>query len=776
MVIWSLGNEAGNGHNFYQTYLLIRGRDKMRPIQYEQSGHEWNTDIVCPMYAKPQHIEHYAKTYTDRPLILCEYEHAMGNSVGNIKDYWEIIEKYPQLQGGFIWDWVDQGFYMRDDKGQSFYTYGGDYGPKDVPSDSNFLINGLVFPDRTPHPALQEVKKVYQYVKFLLTDQEAVTIEIQNHYDFKSLINTTLDYTWLVEGKPVAKGTFVPGPVSAGKSVTFNIKKPVLKGGQALHLTVGLRTDSAYSLIPKGHIIASEQFTINDFQFPSLNFSKKRITAIDASGKLALSGSKFSLIFDKTTGDLATYTFNGQSLLNQPIEPCFWRAPIDNDNGNGMPDRCKVWKDIPSTRKLVLFDVNTDTVPVRITTTWRLEEVSSNLTFTWLIDADGMLKLDYNFQPDADAGKSSWIRKGAAHESVFSPNEKIPSAIEVPSLIAVKSGAFSLAFSFMAEMFTDRMVLWNSEGWSRGALHCELHRDRLNFMMAGNQGIEFDYQFKTNIDYSILIVFDSPGKLATLFVNGEKVAQSKVNGENLLDFSRKTFSGAYDEDGRVFNGTISLIAAWDKCLGEAEARVLHSRTTIPRENLLLMYTMKQQANGMITDESGHGYDGSLKVIASYLPEIPRIGIRFAIPDTYNQVEWTGRGPQENYQDRFTSAFVGHYNASCEELYTPYIRPQENGYRTGVKELTIFAEKKNSLKIQGGQPISFSALPYPMEQFDYTTSQKRHTTDLKLTQTTYIHLDLVQMGVGGDDSWGARTHEKYTLRKKPFRFTLYIAPQ
>jgi len=776
VIMWSLGNEAGDGVNFKLTADWTRKRDSSRPVHYERAGMGENSDIYCPMYAGINYLQWYASEKRDKPLIMCEYAHAMGNSTGNLQDYWDVIEANPQLQGGSIWDWVDQGFYKKDANGNVFFSYGGDYGPKDVPSDSNFLINGLVFPDRTPHPALQEVKKVYQYVKFMLKDKDAVDIEVQNHYDFISLKNTTLDYTWLAEGKPVARGTVIPGAVNPGDSVILTISKPSVKNGESLHLTLELRTDSAYNLIPKGHIIASEQFTINDFQFTPVSFSKKSITTDDASGKLALSGKNFSLIFDKSTGDLATYTLNGQPLLNQSIQPCFWRAPIDNDNGNGMPERCKVWKDIPASRKLILFDANTDTVPVRITTTWRLEPVSSYLTFTWFIDANGMIRIDYFFKPDSDEGKNLWIRRCTNQNFVFSPNEKAPAAIEIPSLAREKSSTFSLAFRFNATKLTNRMVLWNSDGWSRGALHCELHGDKLNFMLAGNQRIEFDYPFKTNTDYNILIVFNSPDKLATLFVDGEKVSQSNIAGENQLDLSRKTFSGAFDEDGRVFNGTISLVAAWNTCLNGTDARLLHSGTAIPEKNLLVAYRMKQQTNGMIADESGHQHDGILKAIDSNQPEIPRIGIRFAIPDLYNQVEWTGRGPHENYQDRLSSAYVGNYKATCQELYTPYIRPQENGYRTGVKELTITADKKKSLQIKGGQLFSFSALPYSMEQLDYTTSQNRHTSDLKLTGTTYLHLDLLQMGVGGDDSWGARTHEKYILHKKPYKFTLYIIPR
>ena len=172
VIIWSMGNEAGDGHNFLNGYKWIKGRDATRPVQYERAEHltnapERHTDIWCPMYSKIEYLESYAKdTKNDRPLIMCEYAHAMGNSTGNLQDYWDVIEKYPKLQGGFIWDWVDQGLLKTNEDGEKYWTYGGDYGEEGIPSDGNFCLNGLVWPDRTPHPGLAEVNKVYQYIGF----------------------------------------------------------------------------------------------------------------------------------------------------------------------------------------------------------------------------------------------------------------------------------------------------------------------------------------------------------------------------------------------------------------------------------------------------------------------------------------------------------------------------------------------------------------------------------------------------------------------------------
>ncbi|MEJ2628303.1 MAG: glycoside hydrolase family 2 TIM barrel-domain containing protein, partial [bacterium] len=205
VMIWSLGNEAGNGYNFYQTYLFLHSRDKMRPIQYEQARLEWNTDIFCPMYMKIPDIEIYAQKYNDRPLILCEYEHAMGNSEGNLKDYWDTIEKYPNLQGGFIWDWVDQGLASKNEKGE-FWAYGGDYGPAGTPSDGNFCINGVVFPDRSIKPHSREVKHVYQNIGFKADDLSTGKISIINKFRFTNLNKYAFSYDITANGKIVSTG------------------------------------------------------------------------------------------------------------------------------------------------------------------------------------------------------------------------------------------------------------------------------------------------------------------------------------------------------------------------------------------------------------------------------------------------------------------------------------------------------------------------------------------------------------------------------------------
>ncbi|MDZ7738021.1 MAG: glycoside hydrolase family 2 TIM barrel-domain containing protein [Bacteroidales bacterium] len=212
VIIWSMGNEAGDGQNFVDIYKWIRKRDNTRPVQYERAEKSTNTpehhtDIWCPMYAGIDYLERYAQDRDSyRPLILCEYAHAMGNSVGNLQDYWDVIEEYPILQGGFIWDWVDQGLLKENEEGEEFWAYGGDFGPEGVPSDGIFCINGLVWPDRSAHPALEEVKKVYQYAGFEMHDAERGILLVENKYAFTGLDRFILRWELLKDGEVVGIG------------------------------------------------------------------------------------------------------------------------------------------------------------------------------------------------------------------------------------------------------------------------------------------------------------------------------------------------------------------------------------------------------------------------------------------------------------------------------------------------------------------------------------------------------------------------------------------
>ncbi|HPS63831.1 MAG TPA: glycoside hydrolase family 2 TIM barrel-domain containing protein, partial [Bacteroidales bacterium] len=261
VIIWSLGNEAGNGCNFEATYDWIKQRDHSRPVWYERAEQGANTDIFCPMYWGPSDLEWYGYTRQLRPLIQCEYAHAMGNSTGNFQDYWTVIEKYPQLQGGCIWDWVDQGILKKSQKPgvPDSYLFGGDYGPENVPSDGNFLCNGIVFPDRTPHPGYWEVKKVYQYARFEHINPPQASFRLRNTYDFYDLSGTRVEWELMSDGKVTRTGVLQPFTLAPGESRSLDIPltEAMIPATAENLIILRLKTIKPWGLLATGHELAS---------------------------------------------------------------------------------------------------------------------------------------------------------------------------------------------------------------------------------------------------------------------------------------------------------------------------------------------------------------------------------------------------------------------------------------------------------------------------------------------------------------------------------------
>jgi beta-galactosidase len=265
IIIWSLGNEAGDGVNFGATYQWIKGRDPSRPVQYERALTGPHTDIVCPMYRTVQHLEEYLrKGLENRPLIMCEYAHAMGNSVGNLQDYWDFFDEHKELQGGFIWDWVDQGLLKTNEEGEEFWAYGGDYGPPGTLSDKNFCINGLVFPDRKIHPHLWEVKKVYQYITLKSVDLKKGEVEIFNRYDFTNLNKVEMKWTIMGDDELIAEGKFPQLDIPPRHSKAINLPFPEIKPlpGVEYFLKLSFTLKDETPLISKGFEVAWEQFKL----------------------------------------------------------------------------------------------------------------------------------------------------------------------------------------------------------------------------------------------------------------------------------------------------------------------------------------------------------------------------------------------------------------------------------------------------------------------------------------------------------------------------------
>lgn len=564
VIIWSMGNEAGDGINFEAASDWIHHRDPSRPVHYERAQFRPHTDIYCPMYARIEHLEKYASQQQDRPLIMCEYAHAMGNSVGNLQDYWDVIEKYDQLQGASIWDWVDQGIRKKTADGREFYAYGGDFGEDQT--DRNFCCNGLVLPDRQITPKLLEVKKVYQYIKFKPVDLKGGKVEIVNKYDFKDLSDVDIHWEIWADGKSIDRGLLSKPriPPKESRIITVDLSKIKPEPGVEYFLNFSARTTEPQPLIPAGYQIAYEQFQLSiDTKAAPIDIaSLPKLTISQSDLLITVNGKDFKLQFDKRKGTISSYKFQGIELIVSGLEPNFWRAPTDNDFGNGMQKRCAVWRH--AGRDRVVEDVQ----------------------------------------------------------------------VQQPTASEIK--------------------------------------------------ITFQFDLK-----------------------------------------------------------------------EAESQHQTSYTVLGSGDVIV---------------ENHFTPGKKE-----LPELPRFGMTMQIPKTFERVQWYGRGPHENYWDRHTSALVGVYQSTVQEQFEPYVSPQENGYRTDVRMVAFLNDKGNGLLAVGMPLICFSALHYTNEDLTQQSRGTMHPTDLKERDFVFLNLDYKQLGVGGDDSWGARPHPQYSLPAQEYSYKFRLKP-
>ncbi len=362
VIIWSMGNEAGNGVNFYAGYRAIKEADATkRPVQYERVevesryilGWEWNSDIIVPQYPSPATFEWMGQQLLDRPFIPSEYAHNMGNSTGNFVDYWAEIRKYPQLQGGFIWDWVDQGIWKTDENGKRFFAFGGDFG-ENMPTDGNFLMNGVINADRTIQPALHEIKKGQEPIIFkLLREKKRVArVLIENYYDFTDLKELSISAEIMADGKVLKTIPLedIAGETHRGKVVNIDLGDEItIKPKTEYFLTMRAATKIATDVVPKGHVVSEEQFKLpwkssETATADSDDFGDIKID--ETSRAVTMSNDKVKVVFDKKAGTVSSYSFDGTEYIyegNGP-KPDFWRAVTDNDFGNKMQQKNINWK------------------------------------------------------------------------------------------------------------------------------------------------------------------------------------------------------------------------------------------------------------------------------------------------------------------------------------------------------------------------------------------------------------------------------------------------
>ena len=412
VIIWSMGNEGGNGVNFYAGYNAIKAHDaEKRPVQYERPykdydsslfDMDWNTDIIVPQYPSPGRFEQVGQRQTDRPYIPSEYAHAMGNSTGNFQDYWDIIELYDNLQGGFIWDWVDQSIWKTSDTGERYYAYGGDYG-ENMPTDNTFLNNGIVFPDRTPQPALHEVKKAHEYINFKpqgINRHNEMRVLIENLYDFTDLDQFQFTARIKADGKVLQTTRLEELSVEphTGKLIRIPLKGITLEDNTEYFAQVSAALRQDWGILPQGYVVAHEQIVLPE----KYKTSSTRVLHGDAltlkqdKDTVSVANKLVKVVFSRAQGRLISYQYRGSELLKdgRGPKPNFWRAVTDNDLGNRMHTRNIEWK------KASLFSrvsaLSTERLAknvVKMVVTYALPGVDTTCETTYRIDGNGVIDI-----------------------------------------------------------------------------------------------------------------------------------------------------------------------------------------------------------------------------------------------------------------------------------------------------------------------------------------------------------------------------------------------
>ncbi|MEN2412239.1 glycoside hydrolase family 2 TIM barrel-domain containing protein [Flavobacterium mesophilum] len=565
VIIWSLGNESANGPVFHDAYKWIKNRDKTRLVQFEQAKENENTDVVCPMYPKIEYMKEYAaRKEVKRPFIMCEYSHAMGNSNGNFQEYWDIIRGSKNMQGGFIWDWVDQGFETYDEAGRKYWAYGGDLGSQNYTNDENFCHNGLIWPDRIPHPAAYEVKKVYQDILFKAIDIKNGTIQIINDFGFTNLNVYDFKYQVLENGKVIKEGLInVDLNPKSEKEFKLDLPKIVSKVGTEYLLNVFAYTKTGSELMPQNFEIAREQFVIESGDYFTKSKDKNSSSKIsEDKDQFVLNTSNVVVKISKSTGLMTYYSSKGEEYFKHYPEPNFWRAPTDNDFGNKMPIKLNVWRNAGNNTSLENIQVVEENGKNYVVAKLKLNDVFSDYTIKYALNDDGALEIQPSFK----------------------------------------------------------------------------------------------------------------------------------RGSNPL------------------------------------------------------------------------------------PEMPRFGMIFSLKTDFENLDYYGRGPWENYSDRNESAIKGIYQSKVSDQYVPYTRPQENGYKTDVRWFKLSDNTGKGLEIKGLQPLGMSTLNnYPSDFDPGLTKKNQHISDVTPRKEVVVCADLAQRGLGGDNSWGAYPHEQYLLNASEYSYGFVIKP-
>lgn len=422
IIFWSLGNEAGTGPNFDACYTWIKNEDKTRAVQYERASKREFSDIYCPMYYSYDNCIKYCESDGDRPLIQCEYAHAMGNSEGGFKEYWDLVRKYPKYQGGFIWDFVDQSNHWKNKDGLSIYGYGGDFNKYDA-SDNNFLDNGLISPDRNPNPHAQEVAYFYQSVWTTPGDLTQGEVKIYNENFFRDLSAYYMEWQLLANGDVVQTGIISDLNVAPQQTATinlpFNIKN--ICECKELLLSVSYKLKAAETLLPAGSQVAHDQLVIRPYEAEKLDLKNQGETNIaitvpvireNDTRFLIVNGENFTIEFDRRNGYLSRYDVDNTPMLHNgaQLTPNFWRAPTDNDFGAGLQKHYAVWKNPELKLNSLTQSIVNDQAVVRAD--YDMPAVNGKLSLTYVINNKGAILVTQKMKADKNQKVSDMFRFG----------------------------------------------------------------------------------------------------------------------------------------------------------------------------------------------------------------------------------------------------------------------------------------------------------------------------------------------------------------------------
>ncbi len=399
IITWSMGNESGYGKHFETLYNYAKKSDPSRPVQYEGSRKTGVSDIYCPMYARIWALREFVNQRQPRPLILCEYAHAMGNSVGNLNDYWELIYKYDQLQGGFIWDWVDQAFAVKDEQNRAIWAYGGDMGFVGVPNDSNFCVNGLVAADRTLHPHIHEVAKVYQNIHFEAVPFASNRIRVTNRFDFISLDDYELAWVVEADGMAVDSGTLSFPSVAPHQSGYVDIPmKKYEADPREYFLKLEVKSKLERPFVPTGYVVATEQWQLPVERLALVKNGKTALPVVTReANRWVVKGEDFSVAFDANDGTMLSLNYGGKEMVSRGLKPGFMRPFTDNDIPNGTIVRTAPWQNLEKTMRPLKPRVEQKQGDVLIRTGYALPALDAEIAICYRIEGSGAVQVTMDF-------------------------------------------------------------------------------------------------------------------------------------------------------------------------------------------------------------------------------------------------------------------------------------------------------------------------------------------------------------------------------------------